>query len=255
MKIITLFIALTSLTLAQASNPEKKAAFEVVSIHRADDDGNHSNRTNAGFYRTHNSSLKRLIARAYGINLSQIYGGPSWVDSDSYDITAKIPGDGPQSSDDKVAQMTQSLLADRFHLVIHREPRQVSGYALVLAKKGAQNKESKMERANLDQQGSRMNANNTHITAENLTMEAFAKDLSRMSDIGELVVDQTGLKGGFNFTLDWMPERPDSKPDASPDDRPSLFTAVEEQLGLKLERAKVPVQGIVIDRAEKPEFD
>lgn len=250
MKKLTLSMAVASLALAQTPAPEKTAAFEVASIHRADDDGNHSSRTNTGFYRIHNFSLKRLIARAYDIDVSQIYGGPSWIDSDSYDITAKIPGDGPQPSDDRVAQMIQSLLADRFHLIVHHEPRQISGYALVLSKKGA-----KMEHAKPDQQGSRMNASNTHITAENLTMEAFAKDLSRYRDIGEFVVDQTGLKGGFNFTLDWMPERPDSKPDASPDDRPSIFTAVEEQLGLKLERAKVPVQPIVIDRAEKPEID
>jgi uncharacterized protein (TIGR03435 family) len=69
------------------------------------------------------------------------------------------------------------------------------------------------------------------------------------------VVDKTGLMGGFNFELDWSPERPDSRPDASPDDRPSIFTAVQEQLGLKLESAKVPIPAIVIDRAVKPEID
>lgn len=138
--------------------------------------------------------------------------------------------------------MIQSLLADRFQLIIHREPQQISGYALVVAKKGP-----KMERAKPDQKDSHTDSNNTHLRAENVTMEAFANHLSY--DIEKLVVDKTGLTGGFNFELDWVPERLES----SSDDRTSIFTALQEQLGLKLESAKVSTLAIVVDRAEKPD--
>jgi uncharacterized protein (TIGR03435 family) len=234
---------------AQTPAPGKKVEFEVASIRRAIDDGNHDSSTNESLYRTHNLSLKRLIAAAYEIDLRQIYGGPNWVDSDSYDITAKFHKDAALTHE-KVLQMLQSLLADRFQLVIHRELRQASGYELVVGKKG-----TKMEQAKLDEKSSDIHSNNSHMIAKNVTMESFARNLSRNHDVGELVVDKTGLTGGFNFELDWSPERPDSKPDASPDDRPSIFTALQEQLGLKLESAKVPVPAIVIDRAAKPEAD
>jgi bla regulator protein blaR1 len=233
----------------QTPPPEKRAEFEVASIRRANDDGNHDIDSDEGMYRTHNLSLKRLIATAYEIDLRQIYGGPNWVDSESYDITAKFPK-GAALTHEKVLQMLQSLLADQFQLVIHREPRQISGYELVVAKKGL-----KMERAKPDQKDSNVHSNSTHLKAENVTMEKLARSLSRNRDVGELVVDKTGLTAGFNFELDWSPEQPNSKPDASPDDRPSIFTALQEQLGLKLESAKIPIPAIVIDRAVKPEAD
>jgi bla regulator protein BlaR1 len=231
---------------AQTPAPEKLAKFEVATIRPAIDDDDHGSDTIGSLYRTHNLSLKRLISRAFDIDISRIYGGPKWTDSDGYDITAKIPGEFVPQTRDKLPQMIQSLLTDRFQLVIHREPRQVSGYELVVAKKG-----SKMQPAKPDE-GSHSNGSGSHLKAENVTMEGFAKNLSRNRDIGELVVDKTGLTGGFNFELDWMPERPNAKPDASIDDRASIFTALQEQLGLKLESAKVPIQVIVIDRAEKP---
>jgi uncharacterized protein (TIGR03435 family) len=236
-----------TVALAQTPGPDKRAEFEVASIHVATDDGHHGSDSDKGFLTTHNLTLKRLIAMAWDVNIGQIYGGPGWVDSDSYDIRAKIPAEFAQQSREKVPLMIQSLLAERFQLAIHREPREVNGYALMVAKKGL-----KLERANADQEGSSSNSNNTHLKAENVTMEAFAKDLSRNRDVGKLVADKTGLAGGFNFTLDWMADRPEARLDASPDDRPLIFTAIQEQLGLQLESARVPVLAIVIDRAEKP---
>jgi len=231
----------------QTPSSEKRVEFEVASIHPAIDDGGHDSDANGSLFQIHNYTLKRLIASAYEIDMRQIYGGPNWVDSNSYDITAKIPGEFVQQTRDKLPRMIQSLLADRFQLVIHREPRQISGYELVVAKKG-----SKMEQAKADDQGSHLNGNNSHLKAENVTMENFARSLSRNRDIGELVVDKTGLTGGFNFTLDWMPEPHGPNQEPSADDRPSIFTALQDQLGLKLESAKVPMQAIVIDRAVKP---
>jgi uncharacterized protein (TIGR03435 family) len=128
-----------------------------------------------------------LIASAWEVDTAQIFGGPNWLDSDSFDITARIPAEFAQQTREKVPEMIQSLLADRFQLIIHREPQQISGYALVLARNGP-----KMERAKSDDNGSHADSNNTHLTAKNVTMEALARRLSRNRDIGKPVVDKTG---------------------------------------------------------------
>jgi uncharacterized protein (TIGR03435 family) len=244
MKTLAFSIVMAALLPAQTPNPEKRPAFEVASIRPAKDDGSHDSDTDKGFYRTHNLTLKRLIANAWEIDMAQVFGGPNWIDSDSWDIAARIPAEFAQQTREKVPEMIQSLLADRFQLVIHREPREVSGYALVVAKKGP-----KMERAKPEQDGSYADSTNTHLTAKNVTMEALARRLSRNRDIGKPVVDKTGLTGGFNFELEWMPERLES----SSDDRTSIFTALQEQLGLRLESAKVSAMILVVDHAEKPD--
>ena len=143
--------------------------------------------------------------------------------------------------------MVQSLLADRFQLVIHREPRQISGYLLTVAKNGP-----KMKAVKGGETGTNLHSNSGHLIAEHVTMETLARHLTY--DAGKIVADRTGLKGGFNFELDWAPAQPEPKTDAA-DSRPSISTALKEQLGLKLEPARVPIQAIVIDRAEKPLLD
>ena len=250
MRRIVVAIAAAALMWAQAPDPAKpdlykKVEFEVASIRPAIDDHAHDTDTDRGFFHTHNLTLKRLISDAYRVDMRQIFGGPAWVDSDSYDINAKIPAEFAESrTRDTIPEMLQSLLADRFHLVIHREPRQASGYLLVVTKKGP-----KMQPTAPDAQGSNSHTKKTHLTAENVSMAGLARYLSRNNDIGAMVIDKTGLTGGFNFELDWAPERVA----AASDDRVSIFTAIVEQLGLKLESAKVPIEAIVIDRAEKPE--
>jgi len=248
MKIVALALVLTTLTLAQTPDTPKKATFEVAAIRPAKDDGNHSSNSDKGLYRTHNLTLKELIARAYDVDIGQVSGGPGWVDSDSYDITARIPEEFADQTRDKLPQMIQSLLAERFQLVVHREPKQVSGYALVVAKKGV-----KMEPAKADEKGSGTSTHNTHLTAHNINMEGFARYLTRNREIGMPVVDKTGLTGSFNFELEWKPDQLQGKPEASADDRPSIFTAMEQGLGLELKSAKVPIVTVVIDRAEKPQ--
>jgi uncharacterized protein (TIGR03435 family) len=241
-----LSLSMSALAMAQAPDVEKKAEFEVAAVRPAKEDGNHDTSSNKGRFLVHNLTLKRLIARAYDVDVGLISGGPKWVDSDSYDINAKIPGELAQNRE-KVPLMLQSLLADRFHLAIHREPTQVPGYLLVAAKSGP-----KMAHARPDEKNMRLHGNKMHLVAQDVTMEAFAKHLSGNRDVGKLVVDRTGLSGGFDFELDWMPERSGFSPEPSTDDRPSIFTALQGQLGLKLESAKIPVFTIVIDRAEKP---
>jgi uncharacterized protein (TIGR03435 family) len=247
MKTVVLSLVLASLLSAQTPDTNKKAAFEVAAIRPATDDGNHSSNSDKGLYRTHNLTIKELIARAYDVDISMVSGGPNWVDADSYDISARIPEEFAQQTREKLPQMIGSLLTDRFQLVVHREPKQVSGYTLVLARKG-----SKMEQAKPDEKGSGTSTNNEHLKAHNLTMEAFARYLTRNREVGMPVVDKTGLTGAFNFEMEWKPDQLQPKPDAPVDDRPSLFTALQERLGLELKSAKVPIMTVVIDHAEKP---
>ena len=138
--------------------------------------------------------------------------------------------------------MQQSLLADRFELTVHREPRQIPGYTLVQVKTGAKITAAKPD----DPNNSSFNSGNKTLKASNVTMASFARSLSRIREISKLVVDRTGMTGGFDFAMEWSPAQAES------DEHPGIFTAIQEQLGLKLESARVPVEAVVIDRAEKP---
>ena len=237
-----------SLTLAQTPSAEKKAEFEVAAIRPAKQDDDHSSDTTKGRFLVHNLTLKRLISRAYDIDMVLISGGPKWVDSDSYDIDAKIPVELAQQTRDKVPLMLQTLLADRFQLVLH-SPRAGPNHGICVVAREERAEDGACESG---EEGTKIHTRNTHLTAENVTMEAFAKDLSRNRDVGKLVVDKTGLSGRFKFELDWAPERLVSSQEASSDDRPSIFTALQTQLGMRLESSKVPVLAIIVDRAEKP---
>ena len=222
--------------------------FEVASIHSAKDDGGHDSDVDKGLFRAHNLTLRRLIALACEVDARQVLGGPNWLDSDGFDITARIPEELVPQQREKFPLMLQALLAARFKPVIHREPRQVSGYALVVSKKGP-----KMTPSTSDQD-SDLTSHNNHLTGKNATMKALARHLSRNREIGELVVDRTGLTGRFNFELIWQPERLEAiKPEPSNDDHPGIFTALQEQLGLRLESAKAPLDAVIVDRAEKPD--
>ena len=234
MKQFALFLALAVLTQAQE--------FEVASVRASVPDNNRDSDTDDGRYHTHNLTLKTLVARAWDLDESEVSGGPNWTDSDGWDINAKIPAEyATKRSRDQFLQMVQKLLADRFQLVVHREQRQLSGYALIVVKSGA-----KMAATKATGDGSDFSSHNMHLKATNVTIDAFARWLSRNRDVGRLVVDRTGLTGKFDFELDW------GRGDPS-DDRPSILTALPEQLGLRLDSAKVPIQAVVIDHAEKPQ--
>jgi uncharacterized protein (TIGR03435 family) len=132
--------------------------------------------------------------------------------------------------------MLQNLLAERFRLECHFETRQVQAYALALAKGG-----SKMRA--VEGSGSDTNSHGGHLEATRGTMDRFAGLLSRYT--GRMVLNETGLSGGYAFTLDWTPEN------SAEGTGPSLFTALQEQLGLKLEGKKAPVEVLVVDRMER----
>lgn len=226
-------IALAALTLAQT--PE----FEVASIKpTATRDGSLSvHFLPGGRVSVRNLTLKQLLQNAYAMQDYQVVGGPAWITESGFDIEAKATGD---PSREQVLQMVHALLTDRFHLALHRETRQLPIYALVVGKGGP-----KLQPA--DANGGQPKLKRGQFVIHAMSMTQFANIL--FIDLRRPVKDETGLKGEFAFTLDWNPDLRDTVD--QPGARPSLFTAVQEQLGLKLESSKGPVEVLVIDRAEK----
>jgi uncharacterized protein (TIGR03435 family) len=192
--------------------------------------------------------LLGLLMDAYKLEPYQIIGGPKWMDSDRFDIAAKAEGDGAPAPA-QVGQMLQSLLADRFHLQVHRGTRELPLYVLVVGRAG-----SKMRASDTDAAPSfsmRSSGGLTDIRVSKGTMEQLAKQLSS-AGAGRPVLDRSGLRGSYDFELRWSPDL-SAAPNVSEASRtPSLFTAIQEQLGLRLEATKGPVQVLVIDHVEKP---
>jgi uncharacterized protein (TIGR03435 family) len=200
-------------------------------------------------------TVKNLIQQAYGVREFQIVGGPSWMGSERYDITAKPEGAATQ---DQVKVMLQGLLADRFKLQFHRETKELPTYALVVAKGGPKFHASEVVTDPDKPRGTRMRMmGRGQFSLQGAPVAALANQLGQV--LGRSVIDKTELTGNFDFELKWTPDegRPEMRvgggePAPAADmTGPSIFTALQDQLGLKLESTKGPVQILVIDRAEK----
>jgi uncharacterized protein (TIGR03435 family) len=198
-------------------------------------------------------TLHSLIEDAYGMRPDQISGGPSWIGSDlatasRYDIVAKAEGEGTLARD-RAMQMLQTLLADRFQLKVHRETRDTPVYELVVGKNGPK----KLKEVAADAKEEEGNATGgfttgrMHTETAKGTMDQLARMISLTA--GRPVIDKTGLTGFYKYTLDWLSANRPPEPDS---DLPSMFTAVQEQLGLKLESTKAPVEMLIVDHAERP---
>ena len=200
-------------------------------------------------------NLKRLIAAAYDMNPETISGGPTWVESDYYDIQALTPGQGRPSHDQQMA-MLQKLLADRFKLIFHRERKEFSIYALETTKDGPKLKATTFSTSDPSSVGPGMvYPQRIVMPAKNATMNDFTSLLQR-AILDRPVVDRTGLTGRYDFSLEWAPDETQfggELPAASANaPSPPLFEAVQQQLGLKLEPRKGPVSTIVVDQVEHP---
>lgn len=220
-----------------------------------------------------NIAAKQLIETAYDIQGFQILGGPKWLDSTRYDIVAKAEDSSDKDPrrmseserklySDKSRLRLQSLLAARFNLQCHSATKEGSVYALVVAKNGSKLKPSRGE-AHGPNRGMRMRPG--QLDAQAASISFLARSLS--AQLGRTVVDKTGLSGLYDFTLQWTPEQREGQmfkgPGSGPEEHgdappppdgsgPSVFTAVQEQLGLKLESQKGPVEMLVIDHVEPP---
>jgi len=217
--------------------------FEVASIKPSSAETGSSSgiSTKSGRMNARNVTLKRCMLGAYGIPEVQILGGPKWVGENRYDIDAKAIGPAGNS---ELMAMLQGLLAERFQLSFHRETRPLSGFVLTIGKSGLKAKTSAPDTQ------SKTNSGRGRLDAESCTMAQLALKLSEALKVP--VLDQTEIKGAFDFRLEWTPDEMQAKTPDAPPSGPSLFSAVQEQLGLRLEGRKVPAEVLVIDRAELP---
>ena len=263
--------------LSRGANAQTKPQFEVASIKPSPPDarGMFIRPGPGGGVSITNMSLKEMIVLAWRVQPFQISGGPAWLDSVHYDVIAKPE---TRSAPLEIVSMLQALLEDRFQLAIRRETRELPIYALVLAKKdgklGPGLRESKEgsctppdpnkpppplrlgERPTLGCGGMAMSMRS--YTAVSVPVANLAPGLSRL--LGRTVVDKTGLTGKFDVDVEWTPDQTQAlqpppgvpAPPTSGGEAPSIFTAFQEQLGLKFESQKGPVEILVIERAEKP---
>ncbi len=262
------------------TTPSSGPTFEVASIKPSDPSSRNIMLRNApgGRFTANGITAKFLIAQAYNVRDFQISGGPSWMDSARYDITATVGGSSDSSGDLRTMSQDQrdafmeqqrlrlqALLADRFQLQFHRGTKELPVYALVIAKNGPKLQEVKPDSGTAagGPKGRGMRMGRGELSSEGVPIQFFAQALSQQ--LGRTVIDKTGLKGIYNFKLTWTPDPgqgggmfrgPDGgpPPDAPPPETqgPSIFTALQEQLGLKLEAQKGPVEILIVDRIEKP---
>jgi len=229
----------------------KVPGYDVVSI-KPDhtDSGRVSIRIDDGNFDALNVSLKTMILGAYSLKEAQLFGLPKWGDSAHFDIKAKIIDPDKKQLEaltpEEFASMQQPILADRFQLKFHRERKILPVYELVVMKGGPKFKEATPIELKGDQG---MSLHNRTLVATGELMSRLADQLS--AQLQRVVVDKTGLTAKYNFQLSWSPDDagPPSPDVAAP---PDIFTALEEQLGLKLQPAKEEMDTFVIDHVEYP---
>jgi uncharacterized protein (TIGR03435 family) len=188
--------------------------------------------------------VRAVIGYAYNVLPPvKVHGGPTWIDTDRYEFEAKA--EDPNAGPDQIRAMIQTLLVDRFKLVIHRETREEQIYALVAGKNGSKMQEAKGRQSYIEFPGP------GQIVCTECALASLTNFLSNMLE--HPVLDNTGLKEFYNFSLQYADPRWRSKDLPSElSSRPDIFSAVHEQLGLKLEAKKGPVEGLVVDHIERP---
>ena len=215
-----------------------------------------------------NVTLMSVLLRAYDVKSYQA-AGPDWLLSERYDIAAKIP---PGATMEQFHLMLQNLLADRFHLALHHETRQLQGYELVTGKGAPKLKPSTETGPNVEptsapktdikgfpqlaapglvlMEGIRGRAVVSFLTARAQPLSALAETLSK--EFRMPVIDKTGLTGRFDFTLEFAPQAPGALPaDSQDESAPNLISAIPQRLGLKLESKKIPVDVLIVDSADR----
>ena len=233
-------------------------AFEVATIKPADpgpQSGRYIVMQGTNRFVEKNYTLRLLIAAAYDLNPRTVSGGPAWMDSAHYDIEGVTPGNVKPSHDEQM-QMLRKLLVERFGLRFHRDAKVFQIYELVVAKDGPKMKAATEAPDDPAVVGPGVvYPQRVSLPAKNATMGSFVSLLQR-AIVDRPVVDKTGLTGRYDFELNWAPDESQfegSVPAASSDAPvPGLFTAMEEQLGLKLIATRGPVDALVVDRAERP---
>jgi len=248
----------------------KPLAYDVVSVKQ--------NKSGPGMMRimnqpdrfsTTNIGFKQIIQNAYGLKMPDLISGlPGWADSAAFDIEARMDAKTiaalkampKEQADEQRRQMMQAMLADRFKLKAHLETKEVPIYSLVIAKGGFKLKDADPNNTYPDgikgfdgvARPGMMSMSHRKLTAQAVQMSGLANNLTMQ--VHRLVVDNTGLKGKYDFTLQWAPDdMSGGHEDGAPTDSgPSIYTALQEQLGLRLDSTKGPVDTVVVDHVEMP---
>ena len=256
-----LTIVLTAAMAAIAGAQDGRTEFDVVSIRPATQGGRGSASTASlrfrpGGVRAPAITAERLIALAYPIAgvprlPAWIVGGPDWMASARFEFIATIPAATPEADlDARLAEMLRGVLADRFRLRGRLELRPVPIYALTTRRSGVL---GPLLRRTDPRSEPWSGSGPEYISAINTTMDALASRLTALNAAGRVVVNRTGLTGAFDLDLFWSPARTAVTGAAPPEvDGPSLFTAVQEQLGLRLEPRTEPQEVFVVDSIERP---
>ena len=229
----------------------KPQVYDVASIKlNKTGNGHVSVRVNDNLYDAINVSVKGLVAEAYAVREDLVSGVDGLVASARFDISAKIIEPDLKAmesmSDKEQGAMLLPMLQERFKLQAHTETKMLPVYELVLIKGGPRFKAS----APGDTKEKGTHIQNRELEAGDVTMESMAKTIA--NQVHRTVIDKTGLKGSYDLSLKWSREDGVNLDDGTKDSAPPIFTALEEQLGLKLVPAKGPVETVVVDRVEMP---
>ncbi|MBI4906421.1 MAG: TIGR03435 family protein [Acidobacteria bacterium] len=258
------FLSLRSLAafIACAALAPAQKTFDVASIKpNASNDNRVMIRVEpGGNFSASGVTLKMLIGQAFGVRDHQIVNAPGWAAAERYDIRAKAEGLPDRVPPEVLRPMIRALLEDRFQLKTHTDTKELPVYALVVGKNGP-----KLKKSEGGEQRQMVRMGRGQINASSVSMAQLAQQLAQA--LGRSVIDKTELQGSYEVTLEWTPEAghggggpfgggaPPPNPDAvagAGGSGPTIFTAVQEQLGLRLESSKGPVEILVIDNAAKP---
>ena len=244
-RVVGLLLLAISTSAAQAQTaPAYPTHFDVASVRLVEkpsgDGFTKISDPEALLFTAHNVSLPFLVQMAFGVNVYQIEGQPEWMGSTLYDVSAN-PDSEKGPTYEQLKPMLQQLLAQRFHLQTRTEEKEMKGYSLVVAKDGQRLTPSK-------------GAGPVSAAIMSNRLQGPGVDAKGLASILSMVLkrpvhDDTGIHGKFDVRLDFAPLN--APADAADSSLPSIFTAVQEQLGLKLEPAKVPVKLLVIDHVER----
>jgi len=249
-----MLLAGVAISLAAAAQSPASLEFEVASVRpvKGPAGGRVVNLLiNHGRANITAAALRWIIAQAYDVQTVRVQGGPGWLDSDLFDIVAKA--ERADARKEEVQAMVQALLADRFKLSLHRETKELPVYEVAVAKNGP-----KLPAAN-DAENKIFQSGRGRVVLQKYSMTAFVNFLS--NTLGSPVSDRTALTGLYDFKLEWTDPRfqkvgrggsPQTGSPQSMDASLSLFGAMQEQLGLKMDVKKGPVAVLVVDHAEKP---
>jgi uncharacterized protein (TIGR03435 family) len=261
-----------AMALAQSQPPVRRPAFdafEVATVKPTPPDDYRDARLfkmqSAHQFIAKNYPLRILIGVAYNLTPRAISGGPEWIDSDRFDIVAATPGEIRPTIDEQMS-MLQKLLADRFNLTFHRERKEFSIYTITIAANGPKLRESSAPVASDGEAeppalistvypASSGGIDRVVMPGRNATVAQFASVLQR-AILDRPVVDRTGLSGKYDFELEWTPDEtqfggtlPQGPPDSG---KPGIFAAIQQQLGLRLEATRGPIDTMVINRVTRP---